>query len=142
MAIQRAKNAGFKHFIAPLTINGLEHINSDKYDDLIFYIPTINIKSAKNPNSNIFFGGIDYEAQIQKLLTKANGKIAAFGDGSGVSNMLNSLVAANTNEPYINNIEGNDIKLNFLKKNYKLINSSIFLNTPLIKINIQQSTLK
>ena len=141
-AIQRAKNAGFKHFIAPLTINGLEHINSDKYDDLIFYIPTINIKSAKNPNSNIFFGGIDYEAQIQKLLTKANGKIAAFGDGSGVSNMLNSLVAANTNEPYINNIEGNDIKLNFLKKNYKLINSSIFLNTPLIKTALLSSQFR
>ena len=56
--------------------------------------------------------------------------------------MLNSLVAANTNEPYINNIEGNDIKLNFLKKNYKLINSSIFLNTPLIKTALLSSQFR
>ncbi|MBP3676657.1 MAG: hypothetical protein J6I71_09295 [Campylobacter sp.] len=141
-AIQRAKSAGFKYLIAPLTTNGLEIVNSDDYDDLIFYIPTINIKTVQNPNPNLFFGGIDYEAQIQKLLTKANHKITAFGDGSRVSDMLNNLVANNTNEPYIKNIEGSDIKLNFLKNNYKVKNSSIFLNTPLIKSALLSSQFR
>lgn len=141
-AIQRAKSAGFKHFIAPITANGLSVINSGDYDDLIFYIPTINIKTVQNPNPNLFFGGIDYEAQIQKLLTKANHKITAFGDGSRVSDMLNNLVANNTNEPYIKNIEGSDIKLNFLKNNYKVKNSSIFLNTPLIKSALLSSQFR
>mgnify|MGYP003411768151 FL=1 len=142
LAINRAKNAGFKYLIAPLTTNGLEIVNSDDYDDLIFYIPTINIKTVQNPNPNLFFGGIDYEAQIQKLLTKANHKITAFGDGSRVSDMLNNLVANNTNEPYIKNIEGSDIKLNFLKNNYKVKNSSIFLNTPLIKSALLSSQFR
>lgn len=142
LAINRAKNAGFKYIIAPLTTNGLEIVNSDDYDDLIFYIPTINIKNISNPRSNLFFGGIDYEAQIQKLLTKANHKITAFGDGSRVSDMLNNLVANNTNEPYIKNIEGSDIKLNFLKNNYKVKNSSIFLNTPLIKSALLSSQFR
>ncbi|WP_086244168.1 hypothetical protein [Campylobacter devanensis] len=142
LAINRAKNAGFKYLIAPLTTNGLEIVNSDDYDDLIFYIPTINIKNISNPRSNLFFGGIDYEAQIQKLLTKANHKITAFGDGSRVSDMLNNLVANNTNEPYIKNIEGSDIKLNFLKNNYKVKNSSIFLNTPLIKSALLSSQFR
>ncbi|MEE3712090.1 hypothetical protein V2I22_03570 [Campylobacter sp. CLAX-7218-21] len=142
LAINRAKNAGFKYLIAPLTTNGLEIVNSDDYDDLIFYIPTINIKNTSNPRSNLFFGGIDYEAQIQKLLTKANHKITAFGDGSRVSDMLNNLVANNTNEPYIKNIEGSDIKLNFLKNNYKVKNSSIFLNTPLIKSALLSSQFR
>ncbi|WP_299041741.1 hypothetical protein [uncultured Campylobacter sp.] len=142
LAINRAKSAGFKYLIAPLTTNGLEIINSDDYDDLIFYIPTINIKNISNPRSNLFFGGIDYEAQIQKLLTKANHKITAFGDGSRVSDMLNNLVANNTNEPYIKNIEGSDIKLNFLKNNYKVKNSSIFLNTPLIKSALLSSQFR
>lgn len=142
LAINRAKNAGFKYLIAPLTTNGLEIVNSDNYDDLIFYIPTINIKNISNPRSNLFFGGIDYEAQIQKLLTKANHKITAFGDGSRVSDMLNNLVANNTNEPYIKNIEGSDIKLNFLKNNYKVKNSSIFLNTPLIKSALLSSQFR
>ena len=142
LAINRAKNAGFKYLIAPLTTNGLEIVNSDDYDDLIFYIPTINIKNISNPRSNLFFGGIDYEAQIQKLLTKANYKITAFGDGSRVSDMLNNLVANNTNEPYIKNIEGSDIKLNFLKNNYKVKNSSIFLNTPLIKSALLSSQFR
>lgn len=142
LAINRAKNAGFKYLIAPLTTNGLEIVNSDDYDDLIFYIPTINIKNISNPKSNLFFGGIDYEAQIQKLLTKANHKITAFGDGSRVSDMLNNLVANNTNEPYIKNIEGSDIKLNFLKNNYKVKNSSIFLNTPLIKSALLSSQFR
>lgn len=142
LAINRAKNAGFKYLIAPLTTKGLEIVNSDDYDDLIFYIPTINIKNISNPRSNLFFGGIDYEAQIQKLLTKANHKITAFGDGSRVSDMLNNLVANNTNEPYIKNIEGSDIKLNFLKNNYKVKNSSIFLNTPLIKSALLSSQFR
>ena len=142
LAINRAKNAGFKYLIAPLTTNGLEIVNSDDYDDLIFYIPTINIKTVQNPNPNLFFGGIDYEAQIQKLLTKANHKITAFGDGSRVSDMLNNLVANNTNEPYIKNIEGSAIKLNFLKNNYKVKNSSIFLNTPLIKSALLSSQFR
>lgn len=142
LAINRAKNAGFKYLIAPLTTNGLEIVNSDDYDDLIFYIPTINIKNISNQRSNLFFGGIDYEAQIQKLLTKANHKITAFGDGSRVSDMLNNLVANNTNEPYIKNIEGSDIKLNFLKNNYKVKNSSIFLNTPLIKSALLSSQFR
>lgn len=142
LAINRAKNAGFKYFIAPLTTNGLEIINSDDYDDLIFYIPTINIKNISNPRSNLFFGGIDYEAQIQKLLQKANHKISAFGDGSRVSNMLNEIVATNSINPYIQNIEGSDIKLNFLKNNYKVKNSSIFLNTPLIKSALLSSQFR
>ncbi|WP_086252361.1 MULTISPECIES: hypothetical protein [Campylobacter] len=142
LAINRAKNAGFKYLIAPLTTNGLEIVNSDDYDDLIFYIPTINIKNISNPRSNLFFGGIDYEAQIQKLLTKANHKITAFGDGSRVSDMLNNLVTNNTNEAYIKNIEGSDIKLNFLKNNYKVKNSSIFLNTPLIKSALLSSQFR
>ncbi|MBR2159105.1 MAG: hypothetical protein IJ964_03955, partial [Campylobacter sp.] len=53
LAINRAKNAGFKYLIAPLTTNGLEIVNSDDYDDLIFYIPTINIKTVQNPNPNL-----------------------------------------------------------------------------------------
>lgn len=142
LAINRAKNAGFKYFIAPLTTNGLEIVNSDDYDDLIFYIPTINIKNISNPRSNLFFGGIDYEAQIQKLLQKANHKISAFGDGSRVSNMLNEIVATNSTNPYIQNIEGSDIKLNFLKNNYKVKNSSIFLNTPLIKSALLSSQFR
>lgn len=142
LAINRAKNAGFKYLIAPLTTNGLEIINSDDYDDLIFYIPTINIKNISNPRSNLFFGGIDYEAQIQKLLQKANHKISAFGDGSRVSNMLNEIVATNSTNPYIQNIEGSDIKLNFLKNNYKVKNSSIFLNTPLIKSALLSSQFR
>ncbi|WP_086287600.1 hypothetical protein [Campylobacter sp. P0085] len=142
LAINRAKNAGFKYLIAPLTTNGLEIVNSDDYDDLIFYIPTINIKNISNPRSNLFFGGIDYEAQIQKLLTKANHKITTFGDGSRVSDMLNNLVTNNTNEAYIKNIEGSDIKLNFLKNNYKVKNSSIFLNTPLIKSALLSSQFR
>ena len=142
LAINRAKNAGFKYFIAPLTTSGLEIINSDDYDDLIFYIPTINIKNISNPRSNLFFGGIDYEAQIQKLLQKANHKISAFGDGSRVSNMLNEIVATNSTNPYIQNIEGSDIKLNFLKNNYKVKNSSIFLNTPLIKSALLSSQFR
>ncbi|ARR00496.1 hypothetical protein [Campylobacter porcelli] len=140
--IQRAKNSGFKHFIAPLTTDGIEVINNSDYDDLIFYIPTVNIKSIQNPSSNIFFGGIDYEAQIQKLLTKSNGKVSVFGDGSKVANMLNDIVANNTDNPYIKNIEGNDIKLNFLKDNYRVKNSSIFLNTPLIKSALLSSQFR
>lgn len=142
LAINRAKSAGFKHFIAPITANGLSVINSSDYDDLIFYIPTINIKTVQNPNPNLFFGGIDYEAQIQKLLQKANHKISAFGDGSRVSNMLNEIVATNSTNPYIQNIEGSDIKLNFLKNNYKVKNSSIFLNTPLIKSALLSSQFR
>ncbi|ALV24191.1 hypothetical protein CIG2463D_0596 [Campylobacter iguaniorum] len=137
------KNEGFKFVIAPVTNTSLSVISDPKYSDLLFYIPTININSSPYKNSNLIYGGIDYNEQIQKLLERSNHKIAAFYDGSRLGSMLNSYVLQNSPDAYIREISGNKLNLKgMLDNNSRLKNASIFLNTPLIKTALLSSQFR
>ena len=92
----------------------------------------------------VIFGGIDYESQIDTLLKYSNHKISYFSDGSELSNSLNNyLIEKNQNIIYRKNISNS--KVNFkriLKRNKKLNQTSIFMNTPLVKTSLISSQLR
>lgn len=142
-AIKELKEQNYQYVIAPVTKKGA--LNLMKYSqNLLVYIPTLHTNEFEELNSNIIFGGIDYKGQIKKLLSYANEKITLFSDGSTLSEDLNLMVKENVPsiayEKAINNS-----KISFksiLKNNKKIDNSSVFLNTPLVKSSLIASQFR
>lgn len=142
-AIQNIKSKGYNYLIAPVTDVGAEIISKHE-KSLLIYIPTVNRNFIGAKNPNIIFGGIDYNKQIQVLESFANLRIAVFSDQSRLSRTITNMVFENyENIKYTAKI--NSSKTNFkpiMKNNSKLVNSSIFLNTPLVKSSLIASQLR
>jgi hypothetical protein len=141
--LDEIRSRGFKLVIAPMTQKGARVIA--KYEsNLIIYIPTVNKKEVPLQSDNIFFGGIDYEEQIDKLLTYAADRIAIFNDKSALSQKIASFVknAAFSDISYEMQIRNAKVNLApYLKNNHKLDNASIFLNMPIVKTSLLASQL-
>ncbi len=141
--LNEIRSKGFSLVIAPMTQRGARWIA--KYENrLIVYIPTVNKKEVPIDGDNIFFGGIDYEEQIDRLLTFAGDKIAIFNDKSALSAKISSFVknAAFSDISYEMIIRSAKINLSpYLKNNHKLDKASIFLNMPIVKTSLLASQL-
>jgi hypothetical protein len=116
-----------------------------KYESsLLIYIPTVNKKEVPLQSDNIFFGGIDYEEQIDKLLTFAGDKIAIFNDKSALSNKIASFIKNASFSDISYEMIIKSAKVNFtpyIKNNHKLKRASIFLNMPIVKTSLLASQL-
>jgi len=141
--LENIKKENFRYVIAPVTTVGARIIMENE-SDLIVYIPTVHQKKLDNNASNITFGGIDYDKQIDELLRYANEKVAYFSDGSGLSKSLNqSLLEKNPETVYNKSINSSRVSFKrMFKDNKKLIGSSIFMNTPLVKTSLIASQLR
>ena len=141
--LEKIKKENFNYVIAPVTKNGAQII-IDNESDLVIYIPTVHKNTFENNASNITFGGIDYDKQIDELLKHTNDKIAYFSDGSSLSKSLNkSLIEKNTEIIYSKSINSSRVSFKrIFKNNKKLDQSSIFMNTPLVKTSLIASQLR
>jgi hypothetical protein len=142
LALLEIKGKGIKRVIAPFTTRGAEAISSIE-SDLIIYIPTVNRKSVSTDSVNIYFGGVDYEKQIDLLLKYTSPKVAIFDDGGKISKSLTKEVKKRIKYNTISySIE--DAKVNFkrlFKNNKKLKNRTVYLNTPLVTSSLIASQL-
>ncbi|WP_331773839.1 hypothetical protein [Sulfurospirillum sp. 1612] len=141
--LQKIKDDGFIYVIAPFTEVGA-NILTNHADGLIAYIPTVNVSKIQNPRANVILGGIDYKAQIEKLLDYTADKIAIFSDNSSIANELDSDVAT-TPKNIIYSKQFHNNRLQFkkvLKWNKALDGASIFLNLPLVKASLLASQLR
>lgn len=141
--IQELQKQDFRFVIAGFTLRGTNILAKINASDLYFYIPTLHKSNTGINASNIYFGGIDYDAQIQKLLSLSNGNIASFYDGSSLSSNLNQKVINKTKSVRTYSVQGE--KINFpslIRSKGTLTGSSVFLNTPLVKSAIISSQLR
>jgi SRSO17 transposase len=141
--LKQIRRENFQYVIAPLTQEGAKTL-LDNSKNLLVYIPTLNIHEFQNIDSNVIFGGIDYKAQILKLLAYANNKVSIFSDGSLLSRNLESMIKEQVPDIYYETTINNS-RISFkrlLKYNKKIDNSSIFLNTPLVKTSLIASQFR
>lgn len=141
-ALADIKAGGYQYIIAPVTAEGANVIASRVQDTPVF-IPTLHRSSVSIANSNIIFGGIDYDQQIALLTKKANERVGTFEDGSNLSYQLNSLIKKNTSVFFEKRVESS--KANFramFKGNSSLNNASLYLNTPLVTSSLIASQLR
>lgn len=142
--LEKAQSQGYQYAIAALTLKGVNQLK-DYSGNMKIFIPTLhkNNVSFSNLNKNIIFGSIDYDAQVLALLNKANSDIAAFSDGSMLSNNLNSRILAQNANTRFYRVEGERLDFyKLLRSQDSLNNASIFLNTPLIKTALISSQLR
>ena len=141
--LEKIKKENFRYVIAPVTPTGAKTIMQNS-SDLVIYIPTVHKKTMENDNSNILYGGIDYDKQIDELLKHTNSKIAYFSDGSTLSKSLNSsLLQKSPQTIYNKSINSSRVSFKRMFKNNKKLNeSSIFMNTPLVKTSLIASQLR
>lgn len=142
-ALQTARDQGFSYFIAALTSNGANVINSLVSSNELIYIPSVHSSLVTSPKPNLIFGGIDYKAQISALLTYANEKVVAFDDGSLLAQKLNEYVRMQSVDYHEASIVGKDINLNdILNKKSKFDNASVFLNLPVVKASLVATQMR
>ncbi|WP_459845042.1 hypothetical protein [Campylobacter concisus] len=142
-AMQTARVQGFNYFIAALTSNGANIINSLVLSNELIYIPSVHSSFIINPKPNLIFGGIDYKEQISALLAYSNEKIVAFDDGSSLGQKLNEYVRMQSSDYHEASIVGKDINLNnTLSKKSKFNDASIFLNIPIVKTSLVATQMR
>jgi len=102
-ALRQIEKEGFYYVIAPVTKAGAEAI-ADEAPDLVVYLPTIHrsdivsktpslsffapsIRDDETPKS-LYFGGIDYHAQLDALVARSVSPLVIFYDKSRLGNEL------------------------------------------------------
>ncbi len=129
--LNRIKAKGYKFVIAPLTPDGARIVSAYEKDMLI-YIPTLNSHLFQK-QGNIYYGGIDYKKQIDKLMDYTNGKIAVFSGRSWLAQELTGYIQEQNYDIYIKTIKNPRINPKYVvKNNYHLQNASVFFNMPLV----------
>lgn len=78
---------GFYYVIAPVTKSGAEAIAAYS-PDVNIYFPTINRNDLDSVSSSLFFGGIDYRAQLDLLLHESISPLVIFYDDSRLGREL------------------------------------------------------
>ncbi len=96
--LETIKEEGFSYVIAPLTPRGATTL-VEQEDELNIYFPTINKNDLNTSAENIYFGAIDYKAQIDRLTPKSTSPLVILYDKSAKGKKL----YAQTKESYLNN---------------------------------------
>ncbi|WOE68997.1 hypothetical protein RZR97_07710 [Hydrogenimonas thermophila] len=132
----------FDLVVAPVTQKGAYYLcNQTLYSPL--FIPTLHKNRLDCSNSMIFFGGIDYTKQIEILssLVNEDGLKITVSDNSPVSQMLSD--TAKEIVPIDENIVlgQNGYYKRTISRFSDLNQSTIFLNTPIVKSSLFLSQL-
>ncbi len=135
LTLGKIHQKGFRVIIAPVTPAGANVLAMLEREAFV-YVPTVNINDVEVENPNFLYGGIDYQAQIEALLTQANQKIVIFGDKSALAKKLSEYIHQKRLEDivYVKEIKNAKANLSYLlKKNRRLKDATIFLNMPVVK---------
>lgn len=153
--LARIADKGFDFIIAPLTKNGaktLASLASSKH----IYIPTVNHSDVNVSSKTLYFGGIDYQAQIDLLMPEIHPPLVIFYDKSDLGKELKSKVIdayarlreaapyndASSGGVYAYAVDKHTTNLSgILKNNAKIKQGTFVLNTPLVKNGMIMSQL-
>ncbi len=150
------QNDGFNYVIAPLTKNGAFTVSQIDPQINVFF-PTINKKDVNSTSEYLYFGGIDYRAQNDILLTESVSPLVILYDQSSLGKTLAQyqeqkfLQMDLLNQSLENMGEKKVVKFLIpkrttnlerqLKDNENIQHGSFFLNTPIVKSGMIMSQL-
>lgn len=143
---EKIENAKYDFVIAILTANGANEL-SKLHINIPTFIPTVhkNDIKANTNNKNIFFGGIDYCAQVDLLLDIAGSKnIVSYNDNSAIGRKLGLMVKESNRviyEEIIDSKSATTFIQQLSKHESKIAGNAIFFNTPANKTGLIASQL-
>jgi hypothetical protein len=140
--LEQIKAEGFHYVIAPMTHKGAEIIVAQE-DELYIFFPTIHKNDMPTSKSNIFFGAIDYKAQLDQLMPLVTSPLVIMYGTSQQGRKLLSLTeerykaiapkhTKNTIFTFGIDKKRSNVR-DYFKDNKELDNATFILNTPLIK---------
>ncbi|MFW2605005.1 hypothetical protein [Aliarcobacter butzleri] len=136
-AFSKLKEEGVTKVIALFTPNALNNLNKIVTDDFKVYLPLIEKKDSLENNDNLIFGSISYDDQLKKLSYYSNGKNSTFYQetylGSKLKNSYDFVIGNSNLRKEISNDEKN---FKNIVNDSRLRNSSLFLNTDLVKSSL------
>ncbi|PUE67410.1 hypothetical protein [Arcobacter lacus] len=136
-AFSKLKEEGVTDVIALFTPNALNNLNKIVTDDFKVYLPLIEKKDSLENNDSLIFGSISYDDQLKKLSYYSNGKNTTFYQetylGTKLKNSYDFIVGYSTLRKEIKN---NETNFKNIVNDSRLRNSSLFLNTDLVKSSL------
>jgi SRSO17 transposase len=155
--LDKIDHEGFHYVIAPLTKQGALTVAAMQPQANVFF-PTVNAGDVNASGDRLYFGGIDYRAQIELLMREATPPLVIFYDTSELGRQLEEtakeafLKRYGENDPqeyllaerqiYTYPVDKHTTNLKrILKDNAKIDHGTFFLNTPLVKSGMIMSQL-
>lgn len=141
-ALQSVSGGEYDLVVAPVTLKGAEYFCSQPLDVDLF-IPTLHKNRIDCMNNLVTFGGIDYPAQIETLsyLVDSNATTITVSDRSSISKMLSETVAATVDVQDRISLDRSGYYKDLILQHEDLNQSTVFLNTPVIKSSLFLSQL-
>lgn len=132
---------GFDIVVGILTPQGLGNLVQNTNITTPIFIPTINEKQAMKflPNKNVFFGGIDYESQVDMMVMfaeKKNSAIISFDDDGTIGKMIGAILKLHYNgvkQEVIDSKKSTNFAPVIAKYRKDIKKSIVVLNTSVIK---------
>ncbi|MDD5156847.1 hypothetical protein [Sulfurimonas sp.] len=146
-AFKKIKDDDFCYVVATLTQEGADVV-AKVNPDITVYFPAINKKDATSNSKYLYYGGIDYRAQSDMLLKYAKSPLIIFHDESSVGKKLSFYQEKKNGELYKKSTttqylvpEKTTALDKQLSNNRSIHNSSVILNTPIVKSGMIVSQL-
>lgn len=142
-AFEKVRNANIKNVIALFTPSSIGTLNSVVSNDLKVYLPLIEKRDVSSSNSSLIFGSISYDNQIKKLTDYSSSNNVMFYQdsylGSKLRKSYDSLVS---DVRYRKEISKNENNFKGIVTGAGLSNSTLFLNTDIVKTSMILSQLR
>lgn len=145
--LEKIKQAGFQNLIAVVTEAGAHHVIQHA-GEMNVYLPAINkhdMKRGEYPPHTLF-GGINYEEQIQALLSYSQTPVAVYYDQSPLGLSLREYALENSAQGVlfdeaVEETGRRAFQRQITKRKKQLQESTILLNTPIVKTSLIMSQL-
>jgi hypothetical protein len=142
-AFEKVRNANIKNVIALFTPNSIGTLNNVVSSDLKVYLPLIEKRDVSSNSDSLIFGSISYEDQIKKLTDYSSSNNVMFYQdsylGSKLKRSYDSLVS---DVRYRKEISKNENNFKGIVTGAGLNNSTLFLNTDIVKTSMILSQLR
>lgn len=142
-AFLKVTQDGITNVIALFTPSAVNSLDKLVPSDVKVYLPLIEKKDSLSDNESLIFGSISYEQQMQKLNSYSIGNNAMFYQESYIGNKLRRAYDSTVNDTRVTKqISKNENNFKNIVNDYRLNNSSLFLNTDIVKTSLILSQLR
>lgn len=142
-AFEEVKSANITNVIALFTPNAVGTLNNVVSSNLKVYLPLVEKKEVSSTNSSLIFGSISYDDQVKKLTNySSDNNVMFYQDSYLGSKLKKSYESVVSNVRLKKEIKKNENNFKGIVTGSGLANSTLFLNTDIVKSSLILSQLR
>lgn len=142
-AFEEVRSANITNVIALFTPNAVGTLNNVVPSNLKVYLPLIEKKEVSSTNSSLIFGSISYDDQVKKLISySSDNNVMFYQDSYLGSKLKKSYESVVSNVRLKKEIKKNENNFKGIVTGSGLANSTLFLNTDIVKSSLILSQLR